>query len=368
MSLLKTFWGLLFRLFPCPTAVGLRRVGNPKGDSPVLVTCNFDLTVKRLIRVLGGAGLDAWLLVADSKGVNVWCAAGGDEFNTRSVVSAVKTSGVAEEVDHRTLILPSLGAPGIRAADVQAQTGWSVRWGPVRAEDLPRYLAGGGHRDAQMRRVTYDWRERLDTGLGSLFPFYLLGAIGFLIFGRSLLFDYLLIGAGTLVLFLLACPWIPGKRGLTKVLLLEALLGAGLIVTEFLSGQGGNPIRADLIISMVTLFLWGVELGGLASNLPSDLDPFLARLGIGAVGNVEFAGTVRTELLNDHRKLTYDPKMCIGCRSCFEVCPQGVWDLGENKRAVFAHRKSCTACRACLVQCMSGAIQSPRVETNGKRP
>lgn len=173
MSFLKTIWGLLFRLFPCPTQIGLRRIGDPAHDSPVLVTCNFDLTVKRLTRRL--RGLDAWLLVCQSRGVNVWCAAGGDEFNTQSVVSAVKTSDVADRVDHRELILPPLGAPGISIADVSTQTGWNVHWGPVRAEDLPSYLAQGRRRDESMKRTTYNWRERLDTALGSLFPFYLLG-------------------------------------------------------------------------------------------------------------------------------------------------------------------------------------------------
>ena len=103
MPLLKTIWGLFFRLFPCPSPTGLIRIGNPNSRSPVLLTCNFHLTVERLKRVLRGT--DTWLLVADSKGVNVWCAAGGDEFNTHSVVSALKTSGIDDRVDHRTVIL-----------------------------------------------------------------------------------------------------------------------------------------------------------------------------------------------------------------------------------------------------------------------
>jgi len=129
---------------------------------------------------------DVWLLVADSKGVNVWCAAGGDEFNTRSVVSALKTSGISDLVDHRTVILPPLGGPGIRAAEVKKQTGWSVKWGPVRMNDIPRFLEGGMVRDEEMKRVTFEWRERLDAGIGSLFIPYLLCAIGFAIFGHHL--------------------------------------------------------------------------------------------------------------------------------------------------------------------------------------
>ncbi len=363
MSLIKTIWGLLFRLFPCPTRVGLRRVGDPKRDSPVLVTCNFDLTVKRLKRILERAGLDAWLLVADSKGVNVWCAAGGDEFDTRSVVSVVKTSGVADEVDHRTLILPPLGGPGICAAHVKEETGWSTRWGPVRAGDLPRYLLEGNKRDEVMKRVTYNWRERLDTALGSIFPFYLLGALGFLIFGRSLFVDYLIVGAAMFLFLFLACPWLPGDRGLTKILIPEAVLMGLLIAGELLSGQAGFGFRADLIIAMVLLALFSVELGGTASTMRSEFDPFLARLGIGAAGNLAWAGTVRTELLNGYRDLTCFPELCNGCRRCYEICPIGVWEMDGEKRAVSTHLESCTACRACLVQCPTNAIQAVARET-----
>ena len=322
----------------------------------MLVTCNFYITVRRLIRWL--RGVDAWLIVADSKGVNVWCAAGAEEFNTRSVVSAVKTSGIADLVDHRRLILPPLAAPGIRAKDIKDQTGWSVRWGPVRAREIPLYLESGQHRSEDMKRASYNWLERLDTALGSVFPFVFLGAIGFLIFSPHLFLHYLVIAFATFLFFMLACPWLPGKRGLTKAIFVDVILVIALIIYESLDIQSTLSVRADLIIAMVMMLLYGTELGGLASSMPSDLDPFLARLGVGAIGNVAFAGTIRTELLNGFRVLTYYRESCIGCCSCTEVCPQGVWDLDDEKKAVFAHREDCTACRACLVQCEGGAIKA----------
>jgi NAD-dependent dihydropyrimidine dehydrogenase PreA subunit len=360
-SLLKTLWGLLFRLLPCPTSTGLRRVGYPDRDSPVLVTCNFDLTVKRVSGVLRRAGVDAWLLVAQSQGVNVWCAAGADEFNTDSVVTAVKTSGIGDLVDHRKLVLPPLGAPGVRAVDVRERTGWVPRWGPVYAEDLPRYLAGGYRRDERMKRVTYEWRERLDTALGSVFLFYLVGAVGFLLFGRSLLPEYLWVGSAAFLFFFLTCPWLPGKTGLAKVLIVDAVLAALLVATELMA-PGASPWRAELILGMVLLLVFGGELGGLASTLRSDADPFLARLGIGAIGNTAFAGTVRTELLNGYRVLTLYRDACKGCGECTEVCPQKVWELGPDKRSVLARVEDCTACRACLTQCPEGAIEARWVQ------
>ncbi|RMF19502.1 MAG: hypothetical protein D6760_13055 [Deltaproteobacteria bacterium] len=360
MSMIKTIWGFLFRLFPCPTALGLRRIGNPGRDSPVLVTCNFDLTVKRMRKAL--RGIDAWLLVAESKGVNVWCAAGAREFNTDSVVSAVKTSGIESLVDHRTLILPPLGAPGIRAADVAERTGWKTVWGPVRLEDIPRFLSARLVRSEDMKRATWNWKERLDTALGSLFPFYFAGALLLAFLGRSLLLEYLVVGAVVFVFFMLACPWIPTQHGLTKALVVCAVLGGGLAAARAVSAPLPAWLPSAVWIAMVLVVIYGTELGGLASTLASDLDPFLARLGIGAVGNVALAGTVRTELLNGYRLLTHTRERCDRCHGCIEVCPQRVWEVGrDDERSVFAHPEWCTACTACLMQCRSGAIQAHRV-------
>jgi NAD-dependent dihydropyrimidine dehydrogenase PreA subunit len=361
MSFFKSIWGILFRLFPCPTEVGLRRVGKPTPCSPVVVTCNFHTTVKRLTAILKRSHIDAWLLVADSKGVNVWCAAGADDFSTHSVVSAVKTSGIGDLVNHRNLILPPLGAPGINLSEVSRQTGRYAMWGPVRAEDLPTYLNNGYHRDEKTKRATYDWRERLDTALGSLFPFYVLGAILVTLLARHLLPTYLFAAATAFLLFFLLCPRIPGERGIFKAILLIIFFTPALLL-----GPAGDPIRSSLIVAMITFLICGTELGGLASTMRSDLDPFLARLGVGAIGNVRLAGTVRTELLNGYRELTYDRDTCIGCGSCAEVCPIRVWEMDAEDRAIPAHRESCTACRACLTQCPSGAIQALAQEKDNR--
>ena len=117
----------IFRLFPFSTKTGLRTIGNPGRDAPVLVTCNFDLTVRRVVKAL--TGLDCYLLVAPSHGINVWCAAGGGMFNAHSVTSVVKTSRIAEKVDHRMLILPQFSAPGIDISRVERETGWRCKLG-----------------------------------------------------------------------------------------------------------------------------------------------------------------------------------------------------------------------------------------------
>jgi CO dehydrogenase/acetyl-CoA synthase gamma subunit (corrinoid Fe-S protein) len=117
----KTVVETLFRFFPFPTRTGLRVIGWPGTEAPVFVTCDFDLTVRRVLHDL--AGLGCYLLVADSRGINVWCASGGGIFNAHSVISMLKTSRIAEQVSHRTMILPQLSAPGIDVARLKAETG-----------------------------------------------------------------------------------------------------------------------------------------------------------------------------------------------------------------------------------------------------
>jgi NAD-dependent dihydropyrimidine dehydrogenase PreA subunit len=355
VSLLKTIWGLLFRLFPCPTRTGLRKIGDPGRDSPVLVTCNFHNTVGRLCRALRGR--DAWLVVADSRGINVWCAAGGGDLDTDAVVSAVKTAGVAELVDHNTLIVPPLAAPAVRGVDVAERTGMKVRWGPVRGADLPAYLDRGQRRIEAMKRVTDTWRERLDAGVGSMFVFYVMGAVAFAIFGRALLPHYLIVSLAVLLGLVVGHPWLPGRTGLHKALLLQLLLGAALLAVHLLVGPTDLSLRASLLIAMGSVAGYAADVGGMSATLPAEFDPLMARLGVKGMGKTQFAGTVRTDLLLDRRRLRCDADRCTRCRTCVEVCPLGVWTMNETRAAAEpaeAHR--CTACEACLTQCPEEAI------------
>ena len=46
----------ILRLFPLPQKTGLIKIGNPKRNSPVLLTCNYRLTTERLKRRLAQSG------------------------------------------------------------------------------------------------------------------------------------------------------------------------------------------------------------------------------------------------------------------------------------------------------------------------
>jgi hypothetical protein len=239
---------------------GLYAVGSPGPDSPVLASANYKLSFDVLRREL--AGIDAWILVLDTRGINVWCAAGKGTFGTVEMARRIIDSRLAEVVSHRTVIAPQLGAPGVSAHEVKTFSGFRVVFGPVRAADLPAFLAAGNEATPKMRRVEFPMRERLKlTGVEMAIvanPKTLLGiaiAIVLLGFGAGPLFSVhrMLIHAaavlGTVALTLLAgavltpvlLPWIPGRMFSLKGGIVGAVCGVAGLATANALGAGIGP-------------------------------------------------------------------------------------------------------------------------------
>lgn len=138
---------------------GLYAVGNPTPESMVLVSANYKLSFDSLRKELGG--LDLWILVIETKGINVWCAAGKGTFSTDEIVRMVNETKLTALVSHRKLILPQLGAPGVAAHLVKAASGFRVIYGPVKAADLPAFLKNGNKAEISMRLTTFTLADRL---------------------------------------------------------------------------------------------------------------------------------------------------------------------------------------------------------------
>lgn len=138
---------------------GLYAVGKPDNTSPVLVSANYKLTFDALRKEL--SGLDCWILILDTKGINVWCAAGKGTFGTNELINRIAKTKLPGIVSHRKLILPQLGAPGVSAHEVTKQTGFSVVYGPVRAKDIKAFLDAGLKATQEMRTVKFTMRDRL---------------------------------------------------------------------------------------------------------------------------------------------------------------------------------------------------------------
>ncbi len=142
---------------------GLYALGEPDENSPVLATCNFKLTFDKLRREL--AARSCWVLVVETYGINVWCAAGKQSFNTEEVAGRVRSTGLDRLVNHRTLILPQLAAPAVAAHRLRKLCGFSGVFGPVRCEDLPVFLDSGRQATREMRGVRFPFSQRLEVAL-----------------------------------------------------------------------------------------------------------------------------------------------------------------------------------------------------------
>lgn len=244
----------------------LYAVGEPDDASPVLVTGNYKLTLDTLRREL--AGRDAWLLVIDTRGINVWCAAGKGTFGTDEVVRMVREARLEQIVSHTRLVLPQLGATGVAAHEVRARSGFSVVWGPVRASDLPAFLDAGMKATPEMRRVTFPTAERAKLvgvelsvlwGRSALIAYAVvaLAAVGaallapglLLPLGVAALVAVLGVAAGAVVAPVLL-PWLPGRAFSLK----GACAGALLVGGGVAAATGGS----------VPLWAWGLASAGVA--------------------------------------------------------------------------------------------------------
>jgi hypothetical protein len=242
---------------------GLYAVGHPDQDAPVLLSANYKLSFDVLRREL--AGLDVWVLVIDTKGVNVWCAAGKGTFGTMEIVKRVAMTELGKIVRHRQLIAPQLGAPGIAAHIVRAFSDFAVLYGPVRANDIPRYLYDGMKADSGMRRVSFGVIDRLDivwlemtralkTGIVVSLALFLVMGIGLKGFSPALAWERssMFIGwiaaaivSGTLLTAILL-PWLPGKAFSLKGGFLGAV--AGILIA--LPSAGTQAVAPLLLSSM----------------------------------------------------------------------------------------------------------------------
>jgi NAD-dependent dihydropyrimidine dehydrogenase PreA subunit len=355
---LKTIVETLFRLLPFPAKTGLRVIGKPGPDAPVFVTCNFDLTVRRVIRAL--AGMDCYLLVAPSKGINVWCAAGGGMFNAHSVTSVVKTSRIGDRVNHRRLILPQLSAPGIDVARVEQESGWTCTFGPVYARDIPAYAAGRYHKTDDMRQAKFPLGDRIEMAVmwaGTLSAVVVIPiaifSLGSLPGALALIWSFSFF---VLIFYETVMRYVPGAVGLVKTALL-GLVGVAIIVAYGLTL--GDWSTASIVG-------WSLGTAAVALTLGFDLDgssPLYAG-STAAYWSRKWPAILKLWSLIGYEieetfSLEVDADLCNGCKTCISVCPKGVFELysaNGRQKARVAHPDECELCTACVKQCPEGAI------------
>lgn len=234
---------------------GLYALGNPGRESPVFVSANYKLSFDRLREALSGR--DGWIIVLNTKGINVWCAAGKGTFGTEELLLRIASTHLGQIVSHRALILPQLAGPGIAAFDVQRRSGFKVVYGPIEASDLPRFLDSGFKATSSMRTKSFTMGERL-----VLVPIEVIGAmkIGILVLAAVFIVSLLLNGVSIyvalrytynamLALLLgivsgavatpLFLPWLPGRSFALKGLW-PGIIGAGAFLVMQWNGQSAK--------------------------------------------------------------------------------------------------------------------------------
>ena len=269
---------------------GLYALGNPTPDSPVFVTANYTLSFDALQSAL--AGIDGYILVLDTQGINVWCAAGKGTFGSNELVHRIEATALHDVVSHRLLILPQLGAAGIAAHEVKKRSGFKVEYGPVRAADLPEYLKTH-QATPEMRRVRFTLRDRLILIpvelVHVLLPMLIATVVVFFVSGPWASVAVVVAILAGVVLFPILLPWLPTRDFSSKGFILGGVVALPFALAVFLRSPGT---------------VWWLRVGGaLTFLLP--LPPVTAYLALNFTGSTTFTSRsgVRREIF------TYVPTM-----------------------------------------------------------
>jgi len=325
------------RILPHATRTGLVRIGHPGPDDPVLLTGNFTLTVRRLRDTL--AGQDAWLLCADSNGINVWCAAGGGHLTHHDVISVIRTSGIEANVSHREIVLPQLCATGVERRKITEATGWAARWGPARLEDLPGFLDHGYRVRRGERRMRFPLWER--TEMASMW------AVPTLAIALPLLWWL----AGVRVLAATAIPLVVVAFVMFAILPYVSLRGARRWLTV-----GGAALGSAALGVAILLALHAATGAALVATCVLDLFWALL-LSVDLEGSTPwYRSYINTFHNSAHIELV--ESKCDGSADCVLVCPSDVLQMDGPRRKVRIERPDqCIQCGACIVQCPTDALR-----------
>ena len=357
-SKLKLFGAYFFRWFGFSIEPDLRIIGNPNRDSPVLLTCNFNLTVNRVLKEI--KDLDCYLLIAPSNGINVWCGACGEDFKTDSVISIIKTSGINDLVSHRTLILPQLGAPGLEPIEIKKKTGWNAKFGPVYARDIPAYVHNNFEKiDMNQSEVRFPISKRLEMANLYLFSLFILFSTFYWITSIFLPFlDLFLYLDSILILIivingsLLILPSFKTKTGKVKVWIYEVVI---LILILFFS---------LFLIYNIFFLIWNITLSILITLVMSEdfhgLTPtYKSELGekTWKKGKDKMKFLFGEYKLQPYGIINLEREKCIGCKMCIEVCPRNVYFFNTRENKVdIKYSEKCINCNACVKQCLAHCL------------
>jgi len=347
----------LLRAIPFPCKTGLIKIGNADRNSPVFLTCNYHLTVQRVTRVL--KGIDCYLLVANSRGHNVWCGSTGGHFTNHDIVSVLKTSGMEELVNHRNVILPQLAATGVESKVIKQKTGWRVIWGPVYAKDIPSFIKNKLKKTPKMSEVGFPLMQRIEMAAMWAFPFSIIASIIIIPFWREMLMSLNALIWGLPFLIFVSFPlysrWLNPKKK-----------GTGFSKYTVIFDIGRMPLLF-WVIFLLCIVIWSISVNAFTWGfmLRWGFVSFVVLLLISS--DLMGSTPVYKSGLHEDRFLNVilDEEMCNGAGFCEQVCPRNCYEMDKMRHiATMPRSDQCVQCGACIVQCPFDALyfETPKGE------
>lgn len=258
---------------------GLYALGNPGPEARVFVTANYRLSFDALRSAL--AGEDAYILVLNTEGINVWCAAGEGIFGTDEIVARIEATSLGDVVTHRKLVLPQLGAPGVSAHEVKARSGFKVEYGPVRAADLPDYLRTG-KASTEMRKVRFGFIDRVILIpvelVHVLLPMTITAVVLYFTGGPLASAAAVAAVLAGPVLFPPLLPWLPTEAFSTKGIILGGVVAIPFALTALFGGTA-ESISLRLVPAISYLLAMPPVTAFLALNF-TGATTFTSRTGV----------------------------------------------------------------------------------------
>jgi NAD-dependent dihydropyrimidine dehydrogenase PreA subunit len=351
---LKLIGGYFFRWIGIPVEPDVIKIGNPTNKSLVFLTCNFNITVNRVLKAL--KGFNCYLLVAPSKGINVWCGACGDDFHTDSILSIIKTSGINAHVSHRTLILPQLSAPGIDPVIIKKKTGWNVKFGPVYAKDIPEYVKNNCQKIEEQRKIRFPLSKRVEmANLYFFFLFLFFTGIYWVVSIFLNFLDLILYLNSTLIIIviiygsLIILPSISTKTGKIKVFIYELIIFTGIIFLYIFQIYNTFFLIWSIILSSLIV---AEDFNGLTPTFKSELGERSWNKG-----NKTFKFLFGVYKLQPYGHIKLERDKCIGCNVCVDVCPRNLYSFNEKDKKVDLNNPNrCINCNACVKRCLAQCL------------
>lgn len=322
---IRSFFEIFLRLFPSPVEPCLIQLGKGGDENPIIVTGNYYTTVRRVYKEL--KNYNGWLLVCNSRGINLWCSSLAGHFSEKEIIDAIEFTQLKEKTKQNKIILPQLCAGNVNIEEIKVKSYFNCKFGPFHINNISDYFKNPNNET--IGQSTFSLKERSEMALAS--PIILI--IILLIIFNFLGLHHLTVIIPLIFLFSFIHGIIYTKKPISNNLIWSILYGTA-VFTFLLSIHFYIPEKMTLIAATTTglSMIYGVN---------------------------EFLGWSPLEKYSLSQPaepiITIDTIKCVGCKRCIDVCPRGVFSIEKNKAQV-QYSKNCIHCTSCFIQCPEKAI------------